>query len=67
MKAGGSEKGQRKKTYRSVSNAQRDSFKQNLFILMFEKKMETVTTQGQTVEQRFKYLKVACAILWDVS
>lgn len=34
---------------------------------MFEKKMETVTTQGQTVEQRFKYLKVACAILWDVS
>lgn len=63
MKAGGSEKGQRKKTYSSVPNAQRDSFKQNLFILIFEKKTETVTTQGQRVEQRFKYLKVACAIL----
>lgn len=36
-------------------------------IAYFDWSVETVTTQGHTVEQRFKYLEVACAILLHIS
>lgn len=34
---------------------------------MFENKLETLTTQGQRMKQRFKSLKVACVNLWLAS